>query len=136
MLFRSAYSNVNSAGTTNLCVYGTFMPQTDYFYGCTMMDGSAIDLSGKTAPWSLTSAETAGGLTNVVFDTGATVRVKLGGRRVSSKTPVIEWSEEAGTKPANLATLKFTSVEGERRRNFIKKEDGLYVTSGFMIIVK
>ena len=131
-----AYSNVNSAGTTNLCVYGTFTPQTDYFYGCTMMDGSAIDLSGKTAPWSLTSAETAGGLTNVVFDTGATVGIRLGGRRVSSKTPVIEWSEEAGTKPANLATLAFTSAEGERRRSFIKKKDGLYVTSGFMIIVK
>ncbi|MBR0067710.1 MAG: hypothetical protein IJQ00_08945, partial [Kiritimatiellae bacterium] len=131
-----AYSNKNSAGTTNLCVYGTFTPQTDYFYGCTMVDGSAIDLSGKTAPWSLRSAETAGGLTNVVFETGATVAVKLGGRRVSSKTPVIEWSEESGTKPANLSTLAFTSAEGERRRNFIKKEDGLYVTSGFMIIVK
>ena len=131
-----AYSNKNSAGTTNLCVYGIFTPQTDYFYGCTMMDGSAIDLSGKTAPWSLRSAEAAGGLTNVVFETGATVAVKLGDRRVSSKTPVIEWSEESGTKPANLSTLAFTSAEGEPKRSFIKKEDGLYVTSGFMIIVK
>ncbi|MBQ1429370.1 MAG: hypothetical protein IIZ06_06845 [Kiritimatiellae bacterium] len=129
-----AYSNVNSAGTTNLCVYGTFTPQTDYFYGCTMMDGSAIDLSGKTAPWSLTSAETAGGLTNVVFETGATVTVKLGGRSLSSRSPVIAWNDD--NRPANLDTLKFTSVEGERRRNFIKKEDGLYVTSGFMVIVK
>ena len=128
-----AYSNKNTAGTTNLCVYGTFTPETDYFYGCTMMDGSAIDLSSKDAPWSLTSAET-NGLTNVVFETGATVCVKLGSRRVSSRSPVIAWND--GNRPANLDTLKFTSVEGERRRNFIKKEDGLYVTSGFMIIVK
>jgi len=128
-----AYSNKNSAGTTNLYVYGTFTPQTDYFYGCTMKDGSAIDLSAKSAPWSLTSSETKG-LTNVVFETGATVCVKLGSRRVSSRLPVIAWND--GNRPANLDTLKFTSVEGERRRNFIKKEDGLYVTSGFMIIVK
>jgi hypothetical protein len=129
-----AYSNKNSAGTTNLCVYGTFTPQTDYFYGCTMMDGSAIDLSGKTAPWSLTSAETAGGLTNVVFETGATVAVKLGRRNVSSRTPLIVWND--GNRPANLATLTFTSAEGGLRRNFIKKEDGLYAPGGTILIVR
>jgi hypothetical protein len=129
-----AYSNKNSAGTTNLCVYGTFTPQTDYFYGCTMMDGSAIDLSGKTAPWSLTSAETAGGLTNVVFENGATVAVKLGRRNVSSRTPLIVWND--GNRPANLATLTFTSAEGGLRRNFIKKEDGLYAPGGTILIVR
>ena len=130
-----AYSNKNSAGTTNLYVYGTFTPQTDYFYGCTMMDGSVIDLSGKDGTWSLTSAETKG-LTNVVFETGATVAVKLGGRSVSSKVPVISWTEENSSKPQNLATLKFVSAEGERKRAFIKKEDGLYVQTGLMVIVK
>ena len=129
-----AYSNKNSAGTTNLCAYGTFTPQTDYFYGCTMMDGSAIDLSGKTAPWSLTSAETAGGLTNIVFETGATVAVKLGRRNVSSRTPLIVWND--GNRPANLATLTFTSAEGVRRGNFIKKEDGLYAPGGMILIVR
>ena len=128
-----AYSNKNTAGTTNLCVYGTFTPQTDYFYGCTMMDGSAIDLSGKDAPWALTSAETKG-LTNVVFETGATVRVKLGGRHVSNSVPVISWNDD--NRPENLDSLTFTNVEGERRRCFIKKEDGLYPLSGLFIIVK
>ena len=128
-----AYSNKNSAGTTNLCVYGTFTPETDYFYGCTMMDGSAIDLSGKDAPWSLTSAETKG-LTNVVFETGATVRVKLGGRSVSNRVPVISWDDD--NRPENLDSLTFKNVEGERKRCFVKKEDGLYVLSGFMLIVR
>lgn len=128
-----AYSNKNVSGTTNLCVYGTFTPQTDYFYGCTMMNGSSIDLSEKGAPWSLTSAETKG-LTNVVFETGATVRVKLGTRSMSSRSPVIAWND--GNRPDNLATLTFTGVEGERKRSFIKKEDGLYVTSGFILIVR
>ena len=129
-----AYSNKNSAGTTNLYVHGTFTPATDYFYGCTMMDGSAIDLSLRDAPWSLTSAETKGGLTNVVFETGATVRVKLGDRRVSNSVPVIAWNDD--NRPENLDTLTFTGAEGERRRSFVKKEDGLYALSGLMVIVK
>lgn len=69
-----------------------------------------------------------------MFETGATVRVKLGTRSMSSRSPVIAWND--GNRPDNLATLTFTGVEGERKRSFIKKEDGLYVTSGFILIVR
>ena len=38
-------------------------------------------------------------------------------------------------RPANLATLRFTSADGEGF-GVTKKDDGLYVTRGFSILVR
>lgn len=117
-------------GTARMYVYGTFTPVTDYFYGCTMMDGSTIDLSGRSGTWSLTSAADCGRRT-VDFADDATIYVKLDDRRgFSRNTPVIRWS----TRPSNLNVLSFKRVEGNV--NMIKKDDGVYIQTGTFVIAR
>ena len=124
-------ANYNT-GTAALNVYGTFKPsEHDYFYGCTMQDGSAIDLSSRTNALPRVSAFT-GGDNTLKFATNATVRVKLGGRKVSHKTPIVSWA----TAPENLAGLKFVSGDEDRRFSVVKKDDGLYIHTGVVIFVR
>ena len=64
---------------------------------------------------------------------GATIGVKLGGRRVAANTQVIAWT--ADTRPD--ATVKFTRADAGSKLNFAAREDGLYVIpSGTMLIVR
>ncbi|MBR6733236.1 MAG: hypothetical protein IKL96_02430, partial [Kiritimatiellae bacterium] len=127
-----AYDNVKCTGTTNLYVYGTFTPRTDYFYGCTMKNGSTIDLRGKDDVWSTTSAATVGRKT-VDFEDGATVTIDVRGR--GTRVKVVDWTDHT---PENLETLKF--VPDARSRSvgvsLYAKPDGIYVSSGTMIFVR
>lgn len=70
----------SNRGTAALNVYGTFTPTTQYFYGCTMQDGSTMDLTRwpESAGWPMYSRFTKG-TTNLTFTAG-TVNVKLAGR--------------------------------------------------------
>ena len=64
---------------------------------------------------------------------GATIGVKLGGRRVAANTQVIAWT--ADTRPD--ATVKFTSTDAGAKFRFEARADGLYVVPvGFMMIVR
>ena len=126
----SLYSDFNSGGTV-LAVYGTFKPSAhDYFYGCTMHDGSTIDLSARTNALPRASAFT--NFNTIQFATNATVKIKLGGKRFSSRAPIISWADNV---PENLDGLTFRSADGESFR-VIKKADGLYIKKGCMIIVR
>lgn len=117
-------------------VYGTFKPSVhNYFYGCTMQDGSMIDLSARTNALPCRSASTAGeGLTDLSFADNATVYVKLGGFRPEPNTPIISWTAE--TMPANLDTLTFKSGDEGFVCGFKKKDDGLYLTTGLIIFLR
>jgi hypothetical protein len=95
-----------------------------------MQDGSTIDLSSRTSALPLVSAFTTGD-NMLKFANGATVSVKLGERRVSSRTPLISWT--AGT---DIGNVKFKSADEERNCCFVVKDDGLYALSGFIVIVK
>ena len=109
-----------------------------------MMNGSTIDLSGKTGAWSIQSsianAANSYGLTaaqqtarkTVSFADNATVKIKLGERKVKTGDKIVDWT---GKTPANLSTLRFTSADGEKFA-VSKKDDGLYITRGFMILVR
>ena len=123
--------NLNASSHGVLNVYGTFIPTSDYFYGCTMMDGSTIDLSSRANALSLTSAGTAG-QTDITFEANATVAVKLGERRVSRSAPIVTWTSE--TKPAN--GVMFIRGDADRVYSVSAQDDGLYAASGFMIIFK
>ena len=124
-------ANYNS-GTAALNVYGAFKPsEHDYFYGCTMQDGSTIDLSSRTNALPRVSAFTGGDHT-LKFADDATVKVKLGGWKASTKTPIVSWE----TAPENLEGLKFVCGDKERRFSIIKKDDGLYIYAGTFIIVR
>ena len=125
--------NAANSGTAALNVYGTFKPsEHDYFYGCTMQDGSTIDLSARTNALPRVAAFTTTGDKTLKFANNATVKIKLGGRKVSHKTPVVSWE----TAPENLAGLKFVCGDEDRRFTVIKKDDGLYIYTGTVILVR
>ncbi|MBQ6141341.1 MAG: hypothetical protein IJI54_08645 [Kiritimatiellae bacterium] len=138
-----AGSNSNN-GTAVLSVYGTFRPLSskNYFYGCTMQDGSAIDLSGQTGSFSTTSAFTKGS-NYLKFAADANVTVNLAGRAglpalAHERGLIMTWTED--TAPAASVTFQ---VDAETRRAGFKvvRDDEhnalrLARASGFRIIVK
>jgi hypothetical protein len=114
-------------------VYGAFRPTSDCFYGCTLMDGSSLDLSTRSTPLNALSAMT-GGCTNLAFAANATVGVKLGERRIPSGAPLMSWT--AATKPANLDTVNFVRADADRQYNLVVKADGLYAETGFVVMFR
>ena len=138
-------NTTHNQGTAALNVFGTFTPSAshDRFYGCTMQDGSTIDLSGRTGAFSTLSTFTTGS-TNIQFAAGANVTVNLAGREdlktlVKSETPyVMTWPEGLG--PAANVTFK---VDAETKRMGLKvvrddETNGVRLTyqQGFMFILR
>lgn len=111
---------------------GTFTPETDYFYGYTMMNGSTIDLSARSGPWFLQSAAVCGRQI-VDFADDATIYVKPM-LPLSRRVPVISWNDSA--RPANLDSLTFKRGDIGRGVKFLKRDDGLYALTGTVIIVQ
>ena len=120
------------AATRWLKVHGTFTPAAAPFLGCEMQDGSSIDLSAKSAAWSVKSSRKS--LNVVSFADGAAVRILLGSRIVTKDEAIVSWTEE--TRPANLASLKFIGVLDGRTVGLSKRSDGLYCARGLMITVR
>ena len=134
-LYNSNNSTINNDGTANLNVFGTFKPSAhNYFYGCTLQDGSTIDFTsrtnelGRVKTLNETSAFTRG-KNKIDFADGAMVSIRLGELRASSGGQLIAWA----SKPENVT---FKPAEGERRYCLVKKSDGLYLQSGFVLIVR
>lgn len=100
-----ADSTSANVGAGALRVSGTFTPKTDHFFGATMLNGSAIDLSEKEEVWSPISAD--GEI--LKFADNATITIALGEREANIGDVLINWGEG---KPANLGTLEF-EVTGE-----------------------
>lgn len=74
-----------------------------------------------------------GGSTNTLkFAAGATVFINPGTLTVNSKTPIVTWEE----KPANIGTVNFKWSDPAFKRVFVRRNDGLYSISGFVIFVK
>lgn len=139
--YEAIYPADYNQGTSALNVCGTFTPRNAYFYGCTMQDGSAIDLSGREGTWATKSAFTTG--TNVVtFAAGANVTVNLAGRSdlkslANSAAPyVIDWTN--GVKPGE--GVSFVLDPETRRLGYsVKMRDNglaLLLRRGFMLIVR
>ena len=136
------YNGDWDVGTAELNVYGEFRPETagGYFYGPTMQNGSTLDLSAWSASLGWPVYSRSQRVTNNVkvrntfsFANGATVKVKLGTKKVPRGTKIIDWS---GSMPSNLNTLKFVRGDEGRQYSVVKRSDGLYIYSGFVIIVK
>ena len=126
------YDGTDNSGTGALNVYGTFKPSAhDKFYGCTMQNGSMIDLSSRTNALPLVSAFTTGANT-LKFADNSTVYINAGNLKVGSKSPVITWDE----KPENIRTVKFKNADTGSSRTFVSRNDGVYGISGFVIIVR
>jgi len=116
----------HNKGTAALNVYGTFTPNPEHnrFYGCTMQDGSMIDLSGRTGAFSTLSTFTTGS-TSLKFASGATVKVKLSGRtdfddlRARDAPCFMTWPEDL----APAADVKFELDDDLKRRGFRVRRD-------------
>ena len=130
--YEQVYGANNNDGTAAFNVHGTFKPAADhnYFYGCTMQNGSTIDLSSRTGALPLVSSFTKGD--NTLKFAAGTIHVKLGERSVTRNTCLISWS----SKPSGIASTRFVNAEGEHSRRFSARADGLYLSGGTMIIVR
>lgn len=111
------YTGNYGKGNVALDVYGTFTPASNFFYGPTMQDGSAIDLSAKTDAWSVTSSLTDGGNATTKFAAGANVWIRLGERELSPGDKIVSWT----TQPNATFASKEWTLES--------RSDGLYVTA-------
>ena len=118
-------------GSGKMNIHGRFVPiSSTYFYGCTMLDGSTLDLSQRDTVFTSLCTNDQNKVYSVSYENNATIKVKLGERQVRSGTKIVGWT----TKPTN--NVKFIAAEGERKRSFAIKDDGLYVYSGLILIVK
>ena len=116
-------------GSSTLYVNGALKSLMPKFPNIRLADGATLDLSENTGTFSLDGALDS---RKISFADGATVALKLGARR--RPTRIVGWT----TAPANLDTLRFvpsTEDSGSRYR-IVKKDDGLYIRTGFVVIVK
>ena len=133
----------HNAGTAALNVYGTFIPAAGQkFYGCTMQNGSTIDLSGATGTFSTLSYYT-GGSTNIKFAANANVTVNLAGRTdlrtiAKNKELVMSWPEGLG--PAANVTFQVDAETKQSRFKIVRDDErnGLRLArvSGAVIVVR
>ena len=126
----AVYDYDDNAGTAALNVYGAFKPATAYFYGPTLQNGSTLDLSAWRGGWPIASSFTSGN-TAIAFAPGATVKVKIGANSVGSMkgSKVLDWP--VGDAP----DVDFVRADGECF-GMRKKEDGLYIYRGMILIVR
>ena len=140
----SSNTKTHNEGTAALNVYGTFTPAAGQkFYGCTMQNGSTIDLSGRTGTFSTLSYYT-GGSTNIKFAANANVTINLAGRTdlrtiVKSENPfVVTWPEGLG--PAASVTFQVDAETKQNRFKIVRDDErnGLRLVraSGFTLIVQ
>ena len=106
--YTARYNQNYAEGTAALNVLGTFTPVENYFYGPTMQDGSAIDLSAKTGAWNVKSSLAWKNYNNgtTKFAEGASVAILLGGRTPAIGEKIVTWT--AATKPAD--SVSFTNA--------------------------
>ena len=140
---------VLAGGTGIYHVYGTFLPESACFHNVEMLDGSTIDLSGKTGAWNSTySRSNSNGSCNcaVTFKSGGTVTVDLTGREAEMESLakgevesnkrgyVITW--QSANKPTNVTFVpKMANAE---KYVLTPTDTGLRIRKpkGLVIIVK
>ena len=122
------------AGTKTLVVLGEYRPAEGgrtRFPNMLLADGATFDLSEMGDVPTFNTFDSAQNHT-LSFETNATIKVKLGTRHIAPSVPVVAWA----TPPDNLDTLTF--VCGDEGQNYAldKRNNGLYVVKGFMILIR
>jgi hypothetical protein len=123
--YTARYDANYNDGSAALNVLGTFTPETAYFYGCTMQDGSTIDLSAKSGAWSTTSSF-SGGKKTVGYAPDATVNIEVGARELAIGTKVVSWTAKPPVENNVLFELVRNGTVSETQA-FAVQDDGLYV---------
>ena len=130
-----------------MTVSGTFTPVSQNFFGCQMLDGATIDLSGQKASWSSHSAlvnshmstKWQGECRDVTFAEGekvTKVTIDVGSREFRGETQIVSWSE--GSK-VSAAGAKFVLSAAAKARGYrlTRDENGLYIgPTGFVLLIQ
>ena len=138
---KNSFDYKNDAAIMKVC--GTFIPTSQCFIGCTMQDGSTIDLSGKTGFWNsqgyATKFDKDGKLTvkgDVDFAEGATVTIDVGVREFKGMEQIVTWSEGSKASAAK-ATFVLSSAAKAKGYRLVRDENGLYVRrTGFVLLIQ
>lgn len=88
-----------------------------------------LDLSELNAPFMLPSSGCSMNMAE-----GATIKIKVGNRRISRSSPVIAWSSE--NPPDSVGSLTFALDDDERYYVVKVRKDGVYLSTGFVITVQ
>ncbi len=117
-----------------LTVVKRFMPNTDYFRGCTLNDGVVIDLSGRTTAWNLDSKVGTTTQTTVTFVTGGRYTIDVKGRAVKNGERLLVWNKDR--KPSNFDSLTITLDPTTRSAGYrlVKDDDGIVIVRDSTII--
>ncbi len=125
------YNANYNKGSAEMAVWGTFTPISTKFYGCTLQNGSTLNLADKTGVWNVKADFPEGndqctGLDTVTFAENATINIDLGERELEmtdGQAQIIAWT----TQPDSTVTFKSDSKALANNRRFSVKADGLYV---------
>ena len=143
--YEAVYPYDYNQGTAAMNVYGVFKPVTNFYYGCTMQNGSTMDLRAWPADsgWPMYSRFTGGkkdlGFASGTAESPSVVNVNLAGRtdlnaiRKSESPYIVTWSSQ----PANVDFV----LDAQSRANgyrIYSEAEGLRLKrfTGFMILVK
>ena len=133
-----------------MTVSGTFTPVSQNFFGCQMLDGATIDLSGQEACWSSHSAlvnshkstDGQGDCLDVTFAEGekvtkvTKVTIDVGSREFRGETQIVSWSEGSKVSAAK-ATFVLSSAAKAKGYRLVRDENGLYVRrTGFVLLIQ
>ena len=137
--YYAGYVKKYNDGAAKLLVHGTFTPAAvdgdgkEYFHGCEMQDGSAIDLSAKSSAFGVVSTGFTANARTLTFADGATVRILLGSRTLEKNEKIIDWTAAV---PENYAGLTFCGETSDGRTVALKaRSGGVYVSAGGLMIV-
>lgn len=129
-----AHSSFTS-GKATLTVLDTYTPAedgTNSFPNILLADGATLDLSQLDGgPFGIASTDS--GHHTLSFATNATIHVALGDRCAPAGGRIVAWTPEQC--PDNLDTLTFRIADENSRYSILKREDGLYLMSGFLFFI-
>jgi len=125
--------DAESNNTMTTTVYGRFTPVTDFFHNTLLADGAVLDLSGRSSAFSPKSAITPvkSAQKCLTFAEG-TITVDIHGRtfRETAQRQLIAWDA-----PPENVKFKVDAASARAGYRVIVQDDGLYVTSGLIIVI-
>ena len=140
------YSTGSNSQYAQMTVAGVFKPTVASYYGCTMLDGSTMDLTAwpKTAGWPMASAFGANGKTNLEFADSGEIMVNLSGRDdlkalARSENPhLFTWTVADGAPVVPGAEFVLDPATASAGFKVKKDATGLRLIygKGFMLIVR
>ena len=121
-------SNASVGNGGPLCIYGTNTPNSDTAMRLRMMNGSTLDLEGRSGAWPVALGGEGDLARTMDWESNATVRVWLGGRVLGAENrKIVSWDE----RPAGIHF-----VDKGKKWTMMARPDGLYVQKGFCLAVQ